>query len=299
MIAFNVGNGFESIGGAQRIRAEYAQDQQASSGYLSTVASMALLLARILGGAVDQRSGWIAYLLDPSVLVVAGLATAGIVLATQRGVLLPVAVTASFLLILPAFNPKFTTLITSRYLMPIVPLLYACAGLALAAAVPAVADRRPAWRMTVPLVGVAIGLALVLLPLVALGRYYDRTLVRSDTNERILRLTAEIQAARRPDEVVLIDDGIGSELPDTGVTELRGFESLLTFGRVPFRAIKPSPGRFQDELDRETSVLAVLNARDAAAAGARVQVEPLDDRPPVETGRQTDYRLYRLSRAHA
>ena len=34
----------------------------------------------------------------------------------------------SFLLILPAANPKFQTLLTTRYLMPIVPLLFACAG---------------------------------------------------------------------------------------------------------------------------------------------------------------------------
>ena len=85
--------------------------------------------------------------------------------------------------------------------------------------------------------------------LVSLDRYYRRAFERSDTNERILRLVAEIEAARRPGEVLLVDDGIGAELPDTGVTELRGLEYLLTFARVPYETIRPSPGRLQDSLD--------------------------------------------------
>ena len=140
---------------------------------------------------------------------------------------------------------------------------------------------------------------MLLLPLLSLARYYDRALSRSDTNERILRLTAEIQAARREDEPVLIDDGIGSELPDTGVTELRGFQYLLDVAQIPHRAIRPTPGRLQDELDASTTALAVLNARDAVNAGSRVSVEPLDPRPPADSGRMSDFRLYRLSRARA
>jgi hypothetical protein len=299
MLAFNAGTGFESIRGAERMRVEYAQDQQASAGYLSSLASMGLLLARILGGAADQRSGWLDYLLDPGVIAVAALAVAGVVLAARRGLVLPLAASASFLLLLPAVNPKFSTLLTSRYLMPIAPLLFACAAVALVLVVRAAILRRPAWQPRLRVAGVAVSLLLVVLPLLALGRYYERTFSRSDTNERIMRLTAEIRAARQPDEAVLIDDGIGSELPDTGVTELRGFEYLLTFERVPYRTIRPSPGRLQDELDRAPTVLAVLNARDAANAGSRVRVEPLDDRPPAEAGRMSDFRLYRLARARA
>jgi glycosyltransferase AglD len=295
MLAFNVGNGFESIRGAQRISAEYAQDQQASPGYLPTLASMGLLLARILGGAVDQRGGWAEYLLDPEVLVIVGLVIGGLWWSARRGEALPLAATLGLLLILPTANAKFLTLITSRYLMPLVPLLFATGSVALVALVRALGERRP----TMLAAGVVVGVLLVLAPLIPLDRYYDRALARSDTNERILRLTAEIQAARQPDEPVLIDDGIGSELPDTGVTELRGFEYLLTFARVPYRAIRPSPGRLQDELDRAPSVLAVLNARDAASAGGRLRVEPLDDRPPAESGRMSDFRLYRLTRARA
>src|SRR5262249_5527723 len=134
--------------------------------------------------------------------------------------------------------------------------------------------------------------AVSLLPL---DRYYRRAFERTDTNERILRLVGQIETARQPGEVVLVDDSIGAELPDTGVTELRGLEYLLTFAQAPYRLIRPSPGRLQDSLDSQETVLAVLNARDAVAAAGRVRVESLDPRPPTESGRMFDFRLYRLS----
>jgi hypothetical protein len=149
------------------------------------------------------------------------------------------------------------------------------------------------------LMALLVGLVLVALPTFALDRYYQRTYERTDTNERILKLVSEAEAARRPDERLIVDESIGAELPDTGVTELRGLEYLLTFARVPYDAIRPSTGRLQDSLDGQQSVLAILNARDAQAAAGRLRVEPLDPRPPVETGRMFDFRLYRLSRDRA
>jgi hypothetical protein len=142
-----------------------------------------------------------------------------------------------------------------------------------------------------------VGMLLAALALVPLDRYYRRAFERTDTNERILLLVSQVESARLTDEVVLVDDSIGAELPDTGVTELRGLEYLLTFARAPYRLIRPSTGRLQDSLDSQPSVLAILNARDASAAAGRVRVEPLDARPPAETGRMYDFRLYRLSRA--
>jgi 4-amino-4-deoxy-L-arabinose transferase-like glycosyltransferase len=295
VIFYNADQGFESLRSAQRIRAEYAQDQQAASGYAPTALSMLLLLVRILGGAVDQRETLIAYLADPGVLVLFGLSVTGLVLLSIRREWTPQLVTASFLLILPVANPKFQTLLTTRYLMPIVPLLFACAALALLWLAFAAARRWPGARRRPLLVALLVGLVLVAFPTFSLDRYYARIFERSDTNERILHLVEEIEVARRPGEVVVFDDSIGAELPDTGVTEVRGLEYLLTFERIPYRAIRPSPGRIQDSFDGQLTVLAILNARDAAAAASRVRVEPLDPRPPAESGRMFDFRLYRLS----
>ena len=299
VLVYNAGQGLESLRSAQRIQSEYAQDQQAASGYLPTAGSMLLLLVRLLGGAVDQRASTAGYLADPGLLAVVFLVVAGLVLLATRRALLPLLVCSTFLLILPAANPKFQTLLTSRYLMPVVPLLFTCAAFSLTLVAETVRRRRPGSRRRPLLAALVVGLMLVALPTLALDRYYARTFERSDTNERILRLVGEVGAARRPGETLLLDDGIGAELPDTGVTELRGLEYLLTFDRVPYRAIRPSPGRLQDSLDGQSTVLAILNARDASAAAARVHVEPLDPRPPSETGRMFDFRLYRLSRDRA
>jgi hypothetical protein len=204
--------------------------------------------------------------------------------------------TASFLAILPAANPKFQTLLTSRYLMPIVPLLLACAALTLVWLAILARQRRARLRRRPLLAALMIGMLLAALSLASLDRYYRRAFERTDTNVRILTLVGQIEAARQPEEAILVDESIGSELPDTGVTELRGLEYLLTFERVPYRLVKPSPGRLQDSLDAQPTVLAILNARDASAAGSRVKVESLDPRPATEIGRMFDFRLYRLSR---
>jgi len=301
VLVYNAEHGFDSLWSAQRIQAEYAQDQQAATGYGETVGSMLVLLGRVLGGAVDQRESVAAYLVDPGVLLVVGLSLAGLVLLAARREFVPLLACLSFLLILPAANAKFQTLLTARYLMPVGPLLLTCACYALVWLAERARRLRPDFQRRPLLAALMIGLMLTALPLASLDRYYRRAFERSDTNERILKLVGEVQAARAPTEMLLVDDSIGAELPDTGVTEVRGLEYLLTFGEVPYRMVKPSPGRLQDALDTQPTVLAILNARDAATAAARVRVrvEPLDPRPAVETGRMFDFRLYRLHRTRA
>lgn len=299
VLLFNADQGLESLRSAQRMQAEYAQDDEASSGYGATVASMLLLLGRILGGAVDQRDSIAAYLLDPGVLLVSVLAVAGVTLLAARREYVPLFACLSFLLILTAVNPKFQTLLTTRYLMPIVPLFLVCALYALVWLAERARRRRPILERRPLLAALMVGLVLAALPLISLDRYYQRIFELTDTNARILRLVDEVQAARRPDEELLVDDSIGAELPSTGVTEVRGLAYLLTFAEVPYRTLNPSPGRLQDSLDTQPTVLAIMNARDAEAAATRVRVEPLDPRPAVESGRMFDFRLYRLHRDRA
>ena len=87
---------------------------------------------------------------------------------------LPLLVVLSALVLLPAVNSKFRTLLTARYLMPLVPLLFACAAVAfvglvvrLQVALAAVGSAR--GRVVVPLAA-ALTLVLVLGPLLPLAR---------------------------------------------------------------------------------------------------------------------------------
>jgi hypothetical protein len=290
MLAYNLASGLDSALSAVRIAGEYRADQQADIGYLDALGRMLLLMHRVAGGAVDQRAATWLYVVDPLSVAVSTLALAGAIWLARRGEWFPLAAIACFVLLMPAANPKFRTLLTARYVMPVIPL-----AIAAAVCLAAVICQRARSRV-VPAVLVA---AVLIGPLVPLGWYYQRAFDRGDTNQRILELTSQIVAARRPGEVVVIDESIGSELPDTGVTELRGFEYLLEFARVSRRVSRITTSRLQDELRSSESVLAVVNARDAAALAERLSVAPLDPRPAVETGRMFDFRLYRVVRSRA
>lgn len=302
VLVYNWQNGWETVISARRIQAEYTSDDQASVGYAAAVGAMLVMLARLLGGAVDQRESIVNYLADPIVTLGVLLAIAGVLVFARRGQPLPLLACVSLLALLPMVNPKFQTLLTSRYLMPIVPLLMASSAALLAGPIVQAARGRsgePSRSHIVILSAIGAGVAaaaLILAPLGSLDRYYARAFQRSDTNERIFRLASEVAAIHRAtDERVVIDDSMGAELPDTGLTEVRGFEHLLIFERVPYRAVRISPSRLQDELRGESSVLAVLNARDAAAAAVRLAVTSLDSRPTASSGRASDYRIYRLA----
>ncbi|MFN8524321.1 MAG: hypothetical protein U0821_14575 [Chloroflexota bacterium] len=295
VIAHNLGTGGDSLATASRIRAEYGADQSATSGYAPTLSAMLVLLVRALSGAADQRASTLWYLADPWGIAVALLAIAGVALSVRRREWLIAAAVLIFLAVMPAANPKFRTLLTARYLMPVVPALLAvavCGGFWF-------------WHWLRPRLGVTpVSRAWMAVVLLAGGmetgslvRYYQRTIERTDTNERILGLADLAARTIQAGEIVLIDDSIGAELPDTGVTELRGVEYLLTVARLPYRAIRVTAGRLQDELRTAPSALAVLNARDAAQVADRLTVVALDLRPPAETGRMSDFRLYRISRA--
>ena len=98
--------------------------------------------------------------------------------------------------------------------MPIVPLLFACAALALVWL--AILARRR-WPLTVARATAAGGADGG--PAAGRSARWSRWIAttsarfeRTDTNERILR-SSEIQAARQPDEALLVDDSIGAELP--------------------------------------------------------------------------------------
>jgi hypothetical protein len=152
---------------------------------------------------------------------------------------------------------------------------------------------------SVPLRGMLVTLALMatIVPsLSSLQRHYDRLLSAGDTNERILRLAAVIEQARRADEAVIVDDSMGSELAGTGITEIRGFRYLLTMNGVPFRAERIAPRQLEDELRAGPSILAVLNARDAEQVERRLTVTPVEGRARAVVGRGSDYQVYRLER---
>jgi 4-amino-4-deoxy-L-arabinose transferase-like glycosyltransferase len=285
VVAFNFQSNFESLTAATRLRREYAADQDAAATYPLALASELLLLGRVLGGAVDTREAVTAFVLDPLVLLGSCLALGAIVWSARRGNWLPLLLTLSFLLLLPAVNPKFRTLVTTRYIMPLVPILLAAVGGLLATWLRAgeKADRRQR------LVALLCVLLLALGPLPALTRYYQRVFATADTNERPYALAALVVASRQPDEPLVLDEAFGTE-GGAGVSEQRALRYLLAFDDVPVRVLKLTPKRLEDELEGSPSLLVLLYGRQTREYG-RLTLEPLGPAPE----RPTDVGLFRLS----
>lgn len=292
MIVYNLLTGFESLRSAERISLEYAQAEDVDAP-AAAYGAMFVLFTRAIAGMVDQRDGSSGYLLDPAAILSLVLGAVGMALLARRGDPLPLLAIVAYLLVLPLVNTKFRTLVTVRYLMPVLPLFAACVSVALV-------ELGRWWSRS----GIGPGaVAPVVLTLVLTGsslasmrHYYDRAIRNSDTNERIFHLSSIIQAQRRAGEPVLVDDGLGTELPDTGVTEIRGFRYLLTLAGVPHRVAPLTSRRVEDELQAEPSLLLVVNARDAEQVERRVRLQPLEDRPRAQVGRASDYQVYRVER---
>jgi 4-amino-4-deoxy-L-arabinose transferase-like glycosyltransferase len=292
MLVYNLATNFDSLRTAQRMSSEYAMADDADAG-LAVFGSMGVLLARLVGGAIDQRSDIAAYLLDPAVVAGGTLSVVGLWLLARRGMWLPLAAVVAYLLLLPLVNTKFRTLVTIRYLMPVYPLLAAAIASAAVLLAQRIAPRKPVARGAVLTLMV---IALIAPQLLSLQRYYDRLLRSGDTNERIMRLSHVIQTQRRPGELIVIDDGIGTDLPGTGVTEVRGFRYLLTMADVPFKVYRITSRRLEDELAQVPTLLIVVNARDAEQIERRWTLRSVEGRERAVIGRGSDYQVYRLER---
>ena len=290
VIVHNLQHGFESLIAAQRIRQEYALDDDAAPGYPAALSGALLLLARLLGGAIDTRETAGEYLLDLPVVLGTTLALAGLVALTRRGNPLPLLLTLCCLVLLPAVNPKFRTLVSSRYLMPLLPILLAALVGVLS---PLVAGRLPpGWwnrrRRLVRTTAVLAALILMLAPLLPLGRYYERAYATADTNVRVYALAASVTRVRQAGEVLVLDESFGSETG--GTSELRALRYLLAFEDVPTRVLKLTPKRLEGELADGASVLVILSGRQLRDYG-RLPLEPLTPAPT----RGSDVALFRFS----
>ena len=154
MIVYNVMTGGQSIRHATYTateRPDYARSRSTEltpESYVDRQKDYWLMLHGTLGGAVDERAGPAAYLADPVLVVTSLLGVAGLAwAATRHRYRLPLWLGASFALILPLFNANhYDVEYDGRYVVPLLPMIYACIGLLLVDVWRAVADRtgRPA-----------------------------------------------------------------------------------------------------------------------------------------------------------
>jgi len=198
VLAYNLGSGFDTLTQAQRVGSEYAGGAGLDSwGYVASVLGILMLIVHTTAGVVDPRMTAAEYLVDPRVLVaLAGLVAALAWSVKQREPLL-LCLAVPVVLLIPALNQRWSPILASRYIMPLVPVaLVMVAGL-----IVALAGRRGASPRLV--MGSAPGVAglVVLVQLGGLWSYYQTEIAEGRSNDgpwRMVRLVEEQRRSREP-----------------------------------------------------------------------------------------------------
>ncbi|MCC7372148.1 MAG: ScyD/ScyE family protein [Chloroflexi bacterium] len=236
MILYNVLTDFDSITAAATIKDRYdaGVDTVTPAIYLANHGPHGLMLLRYLAGAVDERGGSLAYLLDPTLWLYAGLTLAGLVYTARRGAPLLLLVFLSSCLIMPYFNQrKYVPISDGRYLMPLLPIAFAGIGTLLASTWQRWATTNRQWQVAIA----AVSVVLVVYPLAPLARYYGQEEAAGRTNTPFLRVVSEVGAIRRPDEAVILDRDLANVKLEGGGTAFRSLRTLLAGIGIDDRSI--------------------------------------------------------------
>jgi hypothetical protein len=320
MIVFNVLTGGESIRHAEYTateRPDYARSRDTAltpASYVERQKDYWLLLHGTLGGAVDDRPGASAYLLDPllaatSLLGVVGLAWA----AVRHRYRLPLWLGASFALILPIFNAThYDVEYDGRYVVPLLPMIYAAIGLLVVDTWRALSTRiaSPGARTAVQ---VAIGTVLVILvaaPILSLSRYYVRASRADPTNSSLERAMDQVKAALRPGEVVLLDNNLNDRLTPYAdplkdeASTFRVMKYIMQFDRVPFEVADVDQASLADFAARGQTGVVILSSgfdsKDTSKLGDLIEqfgMVGLDGKPAKPRRPNDRYGLYRFDGA--
>jgi len=275
LLVYNVQTGGGTLRGGQAVLADYTgQDEGGvdSGNYAENVSRLTLATAWVLSGAVEKRRFVGETLAQPLLLGYLGLAVGSVLWAARRGRWLPVLVSLPYLLALPLLQGKYEPILNGRYVVPILPLVFASTGLVVADALAALRAR---WPAHATLLGAALlGLAALaaLYPLAPLA-VYQRS---ARTNHAILAAHEAVLAGRdSPDEVVLVDYGLDGVFFMAAGSAFKATELLLGGSGVPYAVIDARQASLDDALSGHQSRLLVLNTEKVRTLGRNFTLTPL------------------------
>ena len=264
-------------------------DENADLGvYFNNLEHLSISLARMAGGAIDDREARADYLSDRWVLTYPALAVLGALIAARRGnQLLLVA------LVLAVFWPsllsgKYKPILDGRYLMPDLPVIFVDIGVAFAALAGVVARGIPVVRIAGGALLVAGATALVMHPLVPLERFYEESQEDGFSNDRYLRTLDQVAMASVDGEAVLLDARLLQVKSIGGGNAGMNFEWLLAVSRVP--------STVWHETEEPASLhgrLAILHRSTADQLAGHLTLAPLDGRR-LDRKDRPSYRAYRI-----
>jgi 4-amino-4-deoxy-L-arabinose transferase-like glycosyltransferase len=230
VLAYNLGSGFDTLTQAQRVGSEYAGGAGLDAwGYVASLLGILVLIVQTAAGVVDARLTAAEYLVDPRVLVaLAGLAAALVWSARRREpLLLCVSVTA--VVLIPALNQRWSPILASRYVMPLLPLalatvggmlVCACAGLGRAGSR---VTESGAPRAAAPAVAGLVAVA----QLVGLGHYYQAEIAAGRSNVGPWQMIQVVEEQRRAREPFVVHADLHLLPTGGGGTWARALDYLL------------------------------------------------------------------------
>lgn len=198
VLAYNLGSGFDTLTQAQRVGSEYAGGTGLDSwGYVASVLGILMLIVHTTAGVVDPRMTAVEYLVDPRVLITLAGLLAALVWSVRRREPLLLCLAVPVVVLIPALNQRWSPILASRYIMPLVPIaLVMIAGATVALAARRGSSPSATWATALGVAGV-----VALVQLAGLWLYYQTEVAAGRSNDgpwRMIRLVEEQRRAREP-----------------------------------------------------------------------------------------------------
>jgi 4-amino-4-deoxy-L-arabinose transferase-like glycosyltransferase len=273
LLIYNVQTAGGSLRGGQAVLTDYTgQDEGVDAGnYGENISRLTLATAWVLSGAIEKRRFVGETLAQPLLIGYLVLAVGSILWAARRGRLLPLLVAVPYVLALPLLQGKYEPILNGRYVMPILPLVFASIGLVVA---DILAMQRRRWPARAALFGGALlGLTALaaLYPLAPLAAYQRS----ARTNHAILAAHEAVLANRSAGEVVVIDFGLDSVFFMAAGSAYKSTELLLGGSAVPYTVIDARQSSVEDALSGHESRLLILNTEKVRSLGRNFTLVPL------------------------
>ena len=222
------------------------------------------------------------------------LALIGLGLLVRRGGLLLALAVLSVVAVLHYFNQRYGPILSGRYLIPLLPIAFLTIGCSVVAGCQWLGTKATAWRLRLRLASAVIGLGLILFPLLPLYWYYQEALADGRTNQPLYELIEAVAAARRPEEIVVLDEGLAQEQLGAGGTDLKAFRMLLGTQGIPYEIDKVTEA---DDLlsSARTSALFLMEAKKRSSLSRGVSAEAVSSEVASASGSEHRYRVFRVT----
>jgi 4-amino-4-deoxy-L-arabinose transferase-like glycosyltransferase len=289
LILYNARSDLGSLRESMEQSAGYQQGRDKDWSYRGRAEEILLTTARLLPSAIAGRDGASSYLREPAVIAYTTAGLVGLAVAAWLRAFGPVLAVGTFLLLLPLFPASHDNLPRQgRYLMPMLPLMFAGIG---AAAAWALMSLRP--RI---LVAAAVA-ALVLYPLTSLTSHYIQVVGAGETNARYFITLEAIERLRAPDEAVVLDPSLQHDRTGAAGTALRTFDFLLTLRGIPHVTLEQSSDRIARRVSGPTALVVADERPGSATTSANVTTWRAEEIPNAAPGGFTLWRFRRTQEA--